>query len=284
MIQQESSIGTALEGQGPTMWQHHRAELPKDIIASEATVTNAEFSRFVAETNYKTTAEIPLDPKSAQGMPDDYFAAGSLVFHLTDGPVNLGDVRTWGDFVPEANWRHPDGPMSSIKERMDHPVVQVSLIDAQAYAAWASKRLPSETQWEFAARDGVETTYPWGDDLAKDGLVRANTWQGSFPWHNTNQAPYLWPSTSGDPSRYGLYNMIGNVWEWTVDSYHPVHGRNNPCCTPARLVFEGNLFAVKGGSFLCAPSYCRRYRATARSPQEGRSSTNHLGFRCVQRG
>lgn len=248
------------------------------------TVTNAEFARFVASTNYTTTAEIPLDPASAPGMPDEYFASGSLVFQMTDGPVDLRDFRQWWTFVVGADWRHPEGPGSNIDDRMDHPVVQVSLIDALAYADWAGKALPSEAEWEFAARDGVASIYPWGEKLIDGDHVRANTWQGAFPWKNAAPAPFSWAADAGQPSRYGAYNMLGNVWEWTTDTYQAAHRPDKSCCTPLLRNVEGNNYVVKGGSFLCAPSYCKRYRATARSPQEGRSSTNHLGFRCVRRG
>lgn len=270
--------------------RHYPEERPahqRNVAAFEmdaTTVTNAEFAQFVAETGYQTTAEIPIDPSSAPGMPAEYFAAGSLVFHSAKGPVNLKDARNWWRFVPEANWQKPEGPESSFVGREDHPVVQVSLIDAVAYAKWAGKSLPTEVEWEYAARDGVETLYPWGENLLENGEVRANTWQGNFPWRNLAKPPFSWAANTGTPSRYGLYNMIGNVWEWTIDGFSSLHKPNKTCCTPSARAIEGKSYVVKGGSFLCAPSYCRRYRASARSPQEARSSTNHLGFRCVRRG
>ncbi|MGR3290282.1 MAG: formylglycine-generating enzyme family protein [Paracoccaceae bacterium] len=247
-------------------------------------VSNAEFATFVRETDYVTTAETPIDPASVPAMPPEYFAAGSLVFRMTDGPVDLHDFRQWWEFQPDANWRHPEGPHSTIDGRQDHPVVQVSLFDAQAYADWAGKSLLGEKQWEFAARDGVETDFPWGEELTTGTTIHANTWHGAFPHQNLyhHTTPFTVPVDAFEPSRYGLFNMIGNVWEWTTDSYTAAHDPDKSCCTPAR-VEGGRNFTVKGGSFLCAPSYCCRYRAAARSPQEARSSTSHLGFRCIAR-
>lgn len=245
------------------------------------TVTNAQFAAFVAATGYVTTAEIPIDPADVPGMPEDYYQAGSLVFHRTDGPVDLRDPRHWWRFVKGACWHAPEGPGSDIAGREDHPVVQVSLIDAQAYVDWAGMALPTEAQWEFAARDGVVMDYPWGDTLIPEDGPRTNTWQGAFPYQNARgqEGPLSMPVTAFAPSRYGLYNMIGNVWEWTTDRFAARHDVK-PCCTPPRPG-EGTVHVLKGGSFLCAPSYCRRYRPSARSPQEARSATNHIGFRCV---
>lgn len=270
---------------------HYPEERPAHSVKVEpfeigvTTVTNSEFSEFVADTGYKTTAEIPLDQGIASGMPADYFAAGSLVFHMTDGPVDLRDFRHWWRFVHGACWNKPEGPKSSLEGRQDHPVVHVSLYDALAYADWAGLNLPTEAEWEYAARDGVDSTYPWGENLNPDGKAFANTWQGQFPWQNDqfDHPPYSIPARSYAASRYGLFNMIGNVWEWTNDKFAADHSQTSPCCTPGRPN-DGEQYVAKGGSFLCAQSYCRRYRASARSPQESRSSTNHLGFRCVRRG
>ena len=247
-------------------------------------VTNRHFAEFVAETDYRTTAEIPMDQADAPGMPREFFQAGSLVFQMRDAPVDLRDFRNWWQFVPGASWRAPEGPGSDIDDRQDHPVVQVSLIDSLAYADWAGLDLPSEAEWELAARDGVATEFPWGEELAPNGIAQANTWHGQFPWQNdrTENAPFTMHSRSFPASRYGTFNMIGNVWEWTRDNYRANHMQAGPFCTPASPK-DGENFVVKGGSFLCAPSYCRRYRATARSPQEVRSSASHLGFRCVRR-
>lgn len=248
-------------------------------------VTNAQFAEFVEDTGYQTTAEIPLEQDHASKMPPEYYAPGSLVFRMTAGPVDLRDFRNWWHFVPGACWHAPEGPGSSYEDRLDHPVVHISLFDALAYANWAGLVLPSEAEWEFAARDGVTTDYPWGDELTPDGVIHANTWIGQFPWNNarTDRTPFSMPAGSFEPSRYGTYNMIGNVWEWTSDKFRANHVETGPCCTPSPPQ-TGENYVAKGGSFLCAPSYCRRYRASARSPQEARSSTSHLGFRCVRRG
>lgn len=283
---------TAFSGGTFTMGsdRHYPEEKPAhqvDLAPFEigvTTVTNAQFAEFVAETSYLTTAETPLDPRAVPSMPPDYYAPGSLVFRMTEGPVNLHDFRQWWKFVPGAFWRAPEGPGSSIRGRKDHPVVQVSLFDALAYSQWADLALPSEAEWEFAARDGVTTEYPWGDELTPDGSPQSNTWHGQFPWINdrTNSAPFSMSARAFRPSRYGLFNMIGNVWEWTGDKFRTRHGQAAHCCLPSGPA-EGENYVAKGGSFLCASSYCCRYRASARSPQEARSSTNNLGFRCARR-
>jgi formylglycine-generating enzyme required for sulfatase activity len=248
-------------------------------------VTNAQFAEFVEATDYRTTAEIPLDPATAPSMPAAYFEAGSLVFHMTDGPVDLRDFCRWWKFIPGACWRHPEGPKSTIEDRLDHPVVQVSLPDALAYAEWAGRSLPSERQWEFAARSTSDEEYSWGAALNEGDEIHANTWIGSFPFQNdrTETAPFTQSVSAYDPNAHGLYNMIGNVWEWTIDAFQNAHDPGVNCCTPSRTIEQGKNYVTKGGSFLCAPSYCRRYRASARSPQEAHSSTNNLGFRCVGR-
>jgi sulfatase modifying factor 1 len=244
----------------------------------------SSIARFVSSLRKGSNAEVPIDPATDPDMPDSYFASGSLVFQKTEGPVNLHDFRQWWAFIPGADWQHPEGPGSTIDGRENHPVVHVSLFDAQAYANWARFQLPTEAEWEFAARDGVTSTYPWGEDLVENELRHANTWKGAFPWLNdhTENAPYSVAVDAFQPSRYGLFNIIGNVWEWTTTTFATAHDPGKFCCTPARFE-DGQNFVVKGGSFLCAASYCKRYRATARSPQEARSSTSHLGFRCIRR-
>ncbi len=269
-------------------YPEERPEHQEDAAAfsiDQCAVTNNEFAAFINETDYETTAEIPLDPESAPGMSLEYFAAGSLVFTATNGPVPLNDFRNWWKFIAGANWRHPEGPESTIDDRGEYPVVQVSLIDALAYSDWAGKFLPTEKEWEYAARGGIDTVYPWGDELMSNGKHRANTWQGEFPWQNSQADGYAGaaPVNAYGATGYGTFNMIGNVWEWTADAYTNDHNSSKSCCTPKRGANEGQNMVVKGGSFLCAPSYCKRYRRTARSPQEARSSTNHLGFRCVLR-
>ncbi|MDC0490609.1 formylglycine-generating enzyme family protein [Paracoccaceae bacterium] len=271
--------------------RHYLEERPqhptrvKPFQMDRTAVTNAQFAEFVEATDYRTTAEIPLDPATAPSMPAAYFEAGSLVFHMTDGPVDLRDFRRWWKFIPGACWRHPEGPKSTIEDRLDHPVVQVSLPDALAYAEWAGRSLPSERQWEFAARSTSDEEYSWGAALNEGDEIHANTWIGSFPFQNdrTETAPFTQSVSAYDPNAYGLYNMIGNVWEWTIDAFQNAHDPGVNCCTPSRTIEPGKNYVTKGGSFLCAPSYCRRYRASARSPQEAHSSTNNLGFRCVGR-
>jgi len=246
-------------------------------------VSNAQFAEFVEATGYRTHAEIPLDPAADPSMPAVYFEAGSLVFQMTDGPIDLRDFRQWWKFTPGACWHHPEGPASTIKDRLDHPVVHVALPDAQAYAEWAGKSLPTERQWEFAACSLSNEEYPWGASLDEGGKRHANTWTGSFPYHHdrTKSAPFTQSVSSYAPNAHGLHNMIGNVWEWTIDEFQDVHDPHMRCCTPSLSVEPGKNYVTKGGSFLCAPSYCRRYRASARSAQEAHSSTSNLGFRCV---
>jgi formylglycine-generating enzyme required for sulfatase activity len=271
--------------------RHYLEERPqhptrvKPFQMDRTAVTNAQFAEFVEATDYRTIAEIPLDPATAPSMPAAYFEAGSLVFHMTDGPVDLRDFCRWWKFIPGACWRHPEGPKSTIEDRLDHPVVQVSLPDALAYAEWAGRSLPSERQWEFAARSTSDEEYSWGAALNEGDEIHANTWIGSFPFQNdrTETAPFTQSVSAYDPNAHGLYNMIGNVWEWTIDAFQNAHDPGVNCCTPSRTIEPGKNYVTKGGSFLCAPSYCRRYRASARSPQEAHSSTNNLGFRCVGR-
>jgi formylglycine-generating enzyme required for sulfatase activity len=271
--------------------RHYLEERPqhptrvKPFQMDRTAVSNAQFAEFVEATDYRTTAEIPLDPATAPSMPAAYFEAGSLVFHMTDGPIDLRDFRRWWKFIPGACWRHPEGPKSTIEDRLDHPVVQVSLPDALAYAEWAGRSLPSERQWEFAARSTSDEEYSWGAALNEGDEIHANTWIGSFPFQNdrTETAPFTQSVSAYDPNAHGLYNMIGNVWEWTIDAFQNAHDPGVNCCTPSRTIEPGKNYVTKGGSFLCAPSYCRRYRASARSPQEAHSSTNNLGFRCVGR-
>ena len=246
--------------------------------------TNSQFSDFVEDTGYVTTAEVPFELENFIAGSKERYITGSLVFQKTSGPVDLRDFRNWWKFVPGANWRIPEGPGSTIMGRLDHPVVHVSLIDALAYATWAGQKLPTEREWEFAARGGADTEFPWGDELCPGEEIRANTWHGKFPYQNdrVKKGPLTMPSLSLAPSRYGLFNMIGNVWEWTTDKYRTALEEIPSCCSGERLE-SSDIYVVKGGSFLCEASYCQRYRPAARSPQEIRSSTNHLGFRCVKR-
>ena len=220
-------------------------------------VTNTQFRNFIIATGYMTTAE-KVQPGSN--------AAGGAVFR----PPSATNPNWW-QFVEGANWQNPEGPDSTIDGRDNHPVVQVSLVDARAYAEWAGRSLPTEDQWEYAARGRSDTTYVWGEERAPNGVEQANTWQGAFPIQNSEKDGFRLTAPVGcfEPNSYGLYDMIGNVWEWTLTEYEETS-------TP-------NSYAIKGGSFLCAPNYCARYRAPARQSQEADFSTNHIGFRTVSR-
>jgi formylglycine-generating enzyme len=260
-------------------------------------VTNAQFAEFVADTGYVTVAEQELDPALYPGAAPQDLVPGALVFRPTRGPVDLRDWRQWWVWAPGACWRHPFGPDSDIEDRLDHPVVQVAYPDAAAYARWAGRRLPTEAEWEYAARGGATTTYPWGDDAAPAGRLMANTWQGRFPYRNDGALGWVGTSPVGTfpPNGYGLLDMIGNVWEWTTTEFSAHHRRagaqrpgNQPgpggavqsCCGPSAPDPAVNQ-TLKGGSHLCAPEYCHRYRPAARSPQSQDSATTHIGFRCV---
>ncbi|WP_396593493.1 formylglycine-generating enzyme family protein [Brevundimonas sp. R86498] len=228
-------------------------------------VTNADFAAFVAATGWVTTAE-RLQP------------AGSAVFAMTSGPVDLARPDQWWRFVEGAAWNHPEGPVSTVEDREDHPVVHVSLEDAQAYAGWAGKRLPTEIEWEVAARGGLDgATYAWGHTFAPEGGVMANVWRGAFPWWS--EAPAPGPSAVGTypANGYGLFDMIGNVWEWTADRFDQ-QGR----CGCSVAASGETRQTLKGGSWLCAGEYCARYRPAARIGLTPESSTAHIGFRCAR--
>jgi formylglycine-generating enzyme required for sulfatase activity len=265
-------------------------------------VTVAEFRRFVKSTGYVTLAERPLDPADYPEADPALLVPGSLVFTATRGPVRLDDYRRWWRYVPGASWHRPEGPDSSVAGRDRHPVSQVAFEDAEAYAAWAGKALPTEAEWERAARGGLEgKVYVWGDEFAPRGRLQANTWQGEFPWQNTGDDGFLGTSPVGSfpPNGYGLSDMAGNVWEWTTDFYAPSHPEavEHPCCAPhnPRTTSPDASYdrsapgshiprrVTKGGSHLCAPNYCLRYRPAARQGEPVDSSTGHIGFRCVIR-
>jgi formylglycine-generating enzyme required for sulfatase activity len=263
-------------------------------------VTVAEFRRFTSATGYVTLAERPLDPAQYPGADPALLQPGALVFHKTKGPVDLRDYTQWWRYVPGAQWRRPRGPGSTVQGLGEHPVTQVAAEDAEAYAAWAGKQLPTEAEWEFAARGGLDgAVFTWGDDFAPDGTMMANTWQGEFPWQNLNTGRWegTSPVKSFPPNGYGLYDMAGNVWEWTSDYFIARQGAQvqHSCCTPRNprvTSSEASLVpgepgahiprrVTKGGSHLCAPNYCLRYRPAARQPQAIDTATGHLGFRCV---
>ncbi|OWK33148.1 formylglycine-generating enzyme family protein [Sphingomonas dokdonensis] len=270
----------------------------------ETPVTNADFEKFINETGYVTVAEIAPDPANFPGMDKSMAVPGSLVFEKPSGPVDLGDPSQWWRFRPGASWHQPLGAGSTIHGLNDHPVVHVAFQDAQAYAAWAGKSLPSEAEWEFAARGGLAAAdYAWGDDLAPDGVMMANYWQGLFPFANQLLDGFerTSPVRSFPPNGFGLYDLIGNVWEWTDDWYAPRHQlsgrkRSTNCCSfpnprggRRNESFGDDVGAriprkvLKGGSHLCAANYCQRYRPAARHPQAIDTSTSHIGFRCIRR-
>jgi formylglycine-generating enzyme required for sulfatase activity len=253
-------------------------------------VTNAQFAKFVDATGYKTLAERGLDPKTHPTMSGDLLSPGSMLFiqptHLDRG----GNLTQWWQYVKGANWRAPEGPGSSIKGKENHSVVHVAYEDALAYAHWLGRELPTEAQWEYAARGGKYDGEDWSQAYDKEGKPIANTWQGIFPVFNTEEDGYAGIAPVGcfPPNGYGLYDMIGNVWEWTSDWYVPGHSRdpatnpNGPSLLQVRI--EAGMSpskVIKGGSYLCAYNYCSRYRPTARQPQEVDLGAGHIGFRTV---
>jgi sulfatase modifying factor 1 len=260
-------------------------------------VTNKEFAVFVKSTGYVTIAERKPKAEDYPGAPPENLVAGSVVFSPPDHPVPLNDHYQWWSYVPGANWRHPQGPKSNILGKMDYPVVQIAYPDAVAYAKWAGKRLPTEAEWEFAARGGLTgKPFVWGDEFRPKGKWMANTYQGQFPFKDTGEDEYIGVTGAGRfPSNgYGLYDMAGNVWQWTSDWYRPDYY--------AQLVSAGGVVrnpkgpdapfdpaepaerkkTHRGGSFLCTDQYCSRYMVGTRGKGEISTGTNHLGFRCVK--
>ncbi len=287
---------------------HYPEEAPAHRVSvdgfwiDEAPVTNGHFKAFVRATGYRTVAESLPEPKDYPGAQPSMLYAGSLTFYPPREPGDRRDWTRWWTFLQGANWRHPYGLGSSIKGLDDHPVVHVALRDAEAYAAWAGKALPTEAEWEFAARGGLDgAEYAWGEEFTPAGRLMANTWQGDFPHLNTapDASKRTTPVGSFPPNGYGLVDMIGNVWEWTADWYGPTHpvDASKACCIPRNP--QGGreqdsvdprdpqvaipCKVVKGGSHLCAPNYCRRYRPAARHAQPVDTSMSHVGFRCVLR-
>jgi formylglycine-generating enzyme required for sulfatase activity len=277
----------------------HRVRLDGFWIDSTE-VTNAEFARFVAATGYVTTAERPVDwnvlktqvPPGTPQPPADQLVPGSLVFVPPDHAVPLDNSAAWWRWVPGGSWRHPSGPGSSIEGKSEHPAVHVSWDDAAAYARWAGKRLPTEAEWEFAARGGLEAKkYAWGDEFSPQPKLLANTWQGRFPDQNQCDDGFAAtaPVRSFPPNGYGLYDMIGNVWEWTADWYRPdayqlggpaVNPRGPDASFDPAEPYQPKR-VTRGGSFLCNPEYCANYRPSARRGTATDSGASHIGFRCV---
>ncbi len=263
------------------------------------TVTNEGFARFVEATGYVTLAERAPDPRKYPGARPELLVPGSVVFVRPSRPVDLTNHYEWWAYVPFADWRHPYGPESSLDGLERHPVVHVAYADAEAYASWAGKALPTEAEWEYAARGGLDgAEYVWGSELTPGGVHMANTWQGEFPREDRAEDGFHGTAPVGSyaPNGYGLYDMAGNVWQWTRDWYSDRHPEPTGCCavrnprggkeykshdpaSRARIARK----VIKGGSFLCAPNYCRRYRPAARMAQEVGSATCHIGFRCVVR-
>jgi formylglycine-generating enzyme len=270
--------------------------------ADEHPVTNAEFRRFAQATDYVTAAERPPDPADYPGIDPALLVPGSLVFRRPPRPVSLRDYHAWWAYAPGACWSHPEGPTSTLDGRDHHPVVHIAYEDADAYARWAGKALPTEAEWEFAARGGLEgAIFAWGDEFAPEGSMPANTWQGEFPWQNLLTDGYEGTSPVGafPANGYGLYDVAGNVWEWTSDFFTPRHPDEvaRACCVPRnpRVESAEQSYAagrpdahiprrvLKGGSHLCAPNYCLRYRPAARQGEATDTSACHIGFRCIAR-
>jgi formylglycine-generating enzyme len=252
----------------------------------ERPVTVTEFRRFVKATGYVTVAERPLDPAEYPEARPEALVPGSLVFRPSRGPVDLDDYHNWWAYVPGATWQRPEGPASDTYTRGRHPVTQVAYEDAQAYAGWAGKALPTEAEWEYAARGGLDgAVYAWGDEFAPAGTMMANTWQGEFPWQNLLTDGYAGTSPVGSfpANGHGLYDVTGNVWEWTCDEPAETAAARRPCCAPSEPGAHIPRRVIKGGSHLCAPSYCLRYRPAARQFEAVDTSTGHIGFRCVAR-
>jgi len=272
------------------------------FLIDETPVTNAQFSRFVSETGYVTVAELPPSPADYPGLPADVSLAGSSVFIPPGADGQYNRHLPWWQFVSGAHWRCPMGASSDIRDLDDHPVVHIAYEDARAYAAWSGKALPSEAEWEYAARGGLDgAEFAWGDELAPDGRMLANYWQGEFPYSNLLLDGWERTSPVGiyPPNGYGLFDMIGNVWEWTDDWWtlpDALTAGGKSCCArpdPRGGDETGSYDAldpvrvprkvIKGGSHLCAPNYCQRYRPAARHPQAIDTGTSHIGFRCVIR-
>lgn len=308
----EFTMGSDARWAFPNERPAHRVTVTGFFIDTRA-VTNADFTRFVDATGYKTVAERDVDweemkkqvPPGTPKPPAGLLAAGSLVFRPSAGPVDLRNMSHWWHWTTGADWRHPEGPGSSIADRMDHPVVHVAWEDAQAYARWVGKRLPTEAEWELAARGGLDNArYAWGDSEKVDGAFMANRWTGKFPYHNDVKDGFAGTAPVGSfpANGFGLFDMGGNVWNWCEDIYRPDtfavrSGNGGSCCDPAGPAapettpvswdpspptVPGAVRRVtKGGSFLCHPDYCESYRPSARRGTPPDTGTSHTGFRCA---
>jgi sulfatase modifying factor 1 len=268
----------------------HQRELGPFLL-DRRPVTNSDYLEFVQDTGYRTVAERPLDPELFPGADPADLVPGAMVFTPTTGPVDLGNWRLWWRWQPGAYWREPAGPGSSIDGRLDHPTVQIAYEDARAFADWSDARLPTEAEHEYAARGGLDgATFAWGQEAYPGGEPQANTWMGRFPYDNQG-----WGGTSPvgtfPANPYGIFDLIGNVWEWTSDVYTPFHFPPDeesvaPSARPNLLAPEPGTGQVrrvlKGGSHLCSPDYCLRFRPAARSPQDEDTGMSHIGFRCAR--
>jgi sulfatase modifying factor 1 len=285
--------------------RHYIEEAPAHKVTvggfwiDRAPVTNEEFAAFVDETGHVTVAERAPNPDDYPGAKPEMLIPASVVFRRPDARVEISNHLNWWTYVPGANWLHPEGPRSSIDGKLLHPVVHVAFEDAAAFAAWAGKDLPTEAEWEFAARGGLDgADFAWGDSFRPNGQWTANVWFGNFPHEDRKEEGYGTTQVGAfAPNGYGLHDMIGNVWEWTTDWYTAHHEPGGTCCgarNPRGGARENSFDpclpgvkiprkVMKGGSFLCAPNYCRRYRPAARMAQAVDTSTCHLGFRCILR-
>lgn len=305
-----SDAGYAFPNERPA----HRVKV-KPFLMDVHPVTNTEFTRFVKATGYVTVAERPVDweelkkqvPPGTPKPPTEMLAPGSLVFHQTDGPVDLRGMAAWWKWINGASWRHPEGPQSNISGRENHPVVHIAWEDANAYAAWAGKRLPTEAEWEFAAiGGGGGKRYPWGDEERPGGRFMLNRWTGQFPYHNDASDGFVGTSPVGSfpANGYGLYDMGGNAWNWCsdlyrADTYSKQAESSRVCCDPTgpkttqgETVIPGDPSppmvpgaerrVTKGGSFLCHPDYCESYRPSARRGTPPDTGSSHVGFRCAK--